>query len=253
VGVETIRFYEREELVSQPARPEVGFRRYPPETVKRVLFIQRSKALGFSLREIRELLSLRVDSAKSCNQVRKHAEAKIADIEGKIEALGEMRQALEKLVAACGSQSARGECPILEALEEGDPIHPSAKEPSKGDVCRPEAGRRSRIILWVVAVLVLGLLFLPYIIPYAFAGENGGSTATRQVTLSIQNMTCAACAVTVKKSLTRVDGVKDANVTSSPPQAVVTYDPTRVSVERLEDATTKTGFPSMIKQEGGKR
>lgn len=128
------------------------------------------------------------------------------------------------------------------------------KEPCcPGDVCRPEAGRRSRIILWVVAVFVLGLLFLPYIIPYAFAGENGGSTATRQVTLSIQNMTCAACAVTVKKSLTRVDGVKDANVTSSPPQAVVTYDPTRVSVERLVDATTKAGFPSMIKQEGGKR
>ncbi len=128
------------------------------------------------------------------------------------------------------------------------------KEPCcPGDAGRPETGRRNRILLWVVAVFVLGLLFLPYIIPYAFAGETGGSTATRQVTLSVQNITCAACAVTVKKSLTRVDGVKVALVTSIPPQAVVTYDPTRISVERLVDATTKAGFPSMIKKEGGKR
>jgi MerR family mercuric resistance operon transcriptional regulator len=126
VGVETIRFYEREGLVPQPARPGVGFRRYPPDTAKRIIFIQRSKALGFSLREIRDLLSLRVDSARSCNQVRKHAEAKIADIEGKIETLGEMRHALEKLVTACGSRSATGECPIIEALEEGNRTPPAA-------------------------------------------------------------------------------------------------------------------------------
>jgi len=121
------------------------------------------------------------------------------------------------------------------------------------DACRPETGRRNRILLWVVAVFVLGLLFLPYIIPYAFAGENGGSTATRQVTLSVQNMTCAACTVTVKKSLTHLDGVKDAKVTANPPRAVVTYDPTRVSVERMVDATTNAGFPSTIHREGGKR
>jgi len=59
------------------------------------------------------------------------------------------------------------------------------KEPCcPGDACRPEAGRRNRIVLWVVAVFVLGMLFLPYIIPYAFAGDNGGSKATRQVTLN---------------------------------------------------------------------
>ena len=126
VGVETIRFYEREGLVPQPERPVVGFRRYPPDTAKRIIFIQRSKALGFSLREIEELLSLRVGSARSCNQVRKHAEAKIADIERKIEALGAMRQVLEKLVATCRSRSATGECPIIEALEEGIRIPPTA-------------------------------------------------------------------------------------------------------------------------------
>ncbi len=75
------------------------------------------------------------------------------------------------------------------------------------------------------SICCVGLLLLPYIIPYAFAGENGRSTAMRQVTLSVQNITCDACAVTVKKSLTRLDGVKDAKVTANPPLAVVTYDP----------------------------
>jgi mercuric ion transport protein len=128
------------------------------------------------------------------------------------------------------------------------------KEPCcPGDAGRPETGRRNRIFLWVVAVFVLGLLFLPYIFPYAFAGESGGSMAMRQVTLSVRNMTCAACAVTVKKSLTRVDGVKDAKVTSSPPQAVVTYDPAKVRAERLVEATAKAGFPSTVVPQGGKR
>ncbi|MCL5965921.1 MAG: heavy-metal-associated domain-containing protein [Deltaproteobacteria bacterium] len=66
-------------------------------------------------------------------------------------------------------------------------------------------------------------------------------------------MTCSACAVTVKKSLTRVEGVKDAKVTLSPPQAVVAYDPAKVRVEQLVEATTKAGFPSTIPADGGKR
>lgn len=116
VGVETIRFYEREGLIVQPARPESGFRRYPPDTVERVRFIQRSKALGFSLREIGDLLSLRVGRATACTEVRKRAEAKIADIEKKIETLFGMKRALEKLTTACRKRAATGDCPILEAL-----------------------------------------------------------------------------------------------------------------------------------------
>lgn len=130
---------------------------------------------------------------------------------------------------------------------------PKEKPCCAEDASRPEAGSRNRILFWVVAVFALGLLFLPYIIPYAFAGESRGSTATQQVTLSVQNMTCAACAVTVKKSLVRLDGVKDAKVTANPPRAVVTYDPARVSAGRLADATTKAGFPSTIIPEGGER
>lgn len=130
VGVETVRFYEREGLIVQPSRPESGFRRYPPDAVGRVRFIQRAKALGFSLREIGELLSLRVDRAAPCIEVRKRAEAKITDIEKKIETLLGMKRALEKLTAACRKREPTGDCPILEALEDdGKP----KEEPSDED------------------------------------------------------------------------------------------------------------------------
>ncbi|MBI5342997.1 MAG: MerR family DNA-binding protein [Deltaproteobacteria bacterium] len=120
VGVETIRFYEREGLIAQPSRPESGFRKYPPDAVRWVRFIQRAKALGFSLREIKELLSLRVDSAKTCDAVKGRAEAKITDIEKKIGHLQEMKRALVKLTVACRGKRPTSDCPILEALGEGD-------------------------------------------------------------------------------------------------------------------------------------
>jgi MerR family mercuric resistance operon transcriptional regulator len=120
VGVETVRFYEREGLIAQPLRPESGFRKYMPDAVRSVHFIQRSKALGFSLREIKDLLSLRVDSATTCDAVKARAEAKIADIEQKIRHLQEMKRALVMLTVACQKKKPTSECPILEALGKGD-------------------------------------------------------------------------------------------------------------------------------------
>ncbi len=75
VGVETIRFYEREGLITAPSRGVSGYRRYPEETVSRIRFVRRAKALGFSLREVRELLSLRVDPERSSAEVKAHAQS----------------------------------------------------------------------------------------------------------------------------------------------------------------------------------
>lgn len=66
VNSETIRFYERRGLIPKPPRPATGYRRYPPETVRRVRFIRHAKELGFSLKEILELLSLRLDPETTC-------------------------------------------------------------------------------------------------------------------------------------------------------------------------------------------
>ena len=116
-AVETIRYYEREGLLEQPARSPSGYRRYPPEVVTRLCFIRQAKELGFSLREIKELLSLRVEAGRSCRDVKARAEHKIADVNQRIAALKRMKNALGKLAASCSGRGPTSECPILDALE----------------------------------------------------------------------------------------------------------------------------------------
>ena len=114
VGVETIRFYERQGLIEQPPKTDNGFRRYPPETVRKIRFIRRAKEIGFSLREIRELLGFYFDTQTRCEDVQERARIKIADIEARIADLEKMKSALQALVDECGSLD--GVCPILERL-----------------------------------------------------------------------------------------------------------------------------------------
>jgi len=117
VGVETVRFYEREGLLAEPERRQSGYRQYQIDTVQRLLFIRRAKELGFTLKEIRELLSLRVDEDKTCADVRQQAEAKIADIQDRIRSLQRMKRALVKVTRTCSSSGPTSECPILDALD----------------------------------------------------------------------------------------------------------------------------------------
>ena len=70
IGVETVRFYEREGLIAEPPRRQSGYRQYPPDTIRRLRFIRRAKDLGFTLKEIGELLDLHVDPTRSCADVR---------------------------------------------------------------------------------------------------------------------------------------------------------------------------------------
>ncbi len=117
VGVETIRFYEREGLVKQPQKPATsGFRIYPEETVERIRFIRQAQELGFSLREIRELLGLRADPGADAADVRARATAKLEDVNKKIGQLQQIRKALETLIAACPGHGALRCCSIMEAL-----------------------------------------------------------------------------------------------------------------------------------------
>ena len=118
IGVETVRFYERQGLLEEPPRSGAGYREYPEAVVSRIHFIKRAKELGFTLKEIKELLSLRLDQTTTCADVKSRAEAKIADIEAKIRSLQSMKAALAKLTAACSGRGSHSECPILEALEQ---------------------------------------------------------------------------------------------------------------------------------------
>ncbi len=120
VNIQTIRFYERKGLVLPEKRSESGYRQYTDEAVRRVRFIKHAQEIGFSLKEIGELLTLRVDEDTTCADVRGKAEEKIADVENKILKLKQVREALQGLVALCDVGKPVSDCPILEALDEVD-------------------------------------------------------------------------------------------------------------------------------------
>jgi MerR family mercuric resistance operon transcriptional regulator len=123
--VETIRFYERRGLIAQPPKPAAsGFRRYPEETVARIRFIRQGQELGFSLREIGELLAISADPAADAADVRERATAKLGQIDQKIQQLMSIRRALEVLIEACPGQGAIGRCSIMAALRHPDLTSP---------------------------------------------------------------------------------------------------------------------------------
>ena len=117
IGIETIRFYERKGLLPKPPRTPAGYRQYPGDTVDRVKFIRRAQGLGFALREVSELLDLRVDEVAACGPVEVQAREKLEQVAGKIEALQRMEAALRRLVEACEAREPTGACPILEELD----------------------------------------------------------------------------------------------------------------------------------------
>jgi len=117
VRIETLRYYERMGLVAPPPRNAANYRRYPEETVRRVQFIKRAQELGFSLREITELLALRATPETPCADIRTQALDKITAIEEKIRVLHAMKKALAQLVAECSGQGEITDCPILAALD----------------------------------------------------------------------------------------------------------------------------------------
>ena len=121
IGVETVRFYERQGLLEEPQRRASGYRQFDPEAVAVLRFIRRAKELGFTLKEIKGLLALRRDASATRAEVRQQAKAKVTDIEARIADLQRMRDVLLKLVKKCHGDGAATGCPILEALQGREP------------------------------------------------------------------------------------------------------------------------------------
>ena len=117
VNLETIRYYEQRGLLPEPPRSASNYRLYPEESARRIRFIKRAQELGFTLKEIKELLSLRAAPGAQCADVREQAEAKVADVDEKIRNLKAMRKALTRLISECSGDAPATECPILESLD----------------------------------------------------------------------------------------------------------------------------------------
>ncbi|RUL88019.1 MerR family transcriptional regulator [Tautonia sociabilis] len=116
VNVETLRFYEREGLLPEPPRRESGYRKYPPETVELIRFIKRAQELGFSLREVQELLSVRNAPRAKSGPVRRLLAAKVVEIERKIQDLQVLKQVLDELLGRCDGRRSASSCPLIRSL-----------------------------------------------------------------------------------------------------------------------------------------
>jgi MerR family copper efflux transcriptional regulator len=116
VKIDTIRYYERRGLLPKPPRTDCGYRTFTPSSLERLRFIRQAQALGFTLAEVNQLLALRVRPGTTCTEVRKRAEAKISDIELRIQSLHRMKRALHQLVSSCAADGAASECSLLANL-----------------------------------------------------------------------------------------------------------------------------------------
>ncbi len=114
--IETIRYYEKERLLPPPERSEGGHRLYTSSLIERLVFIRRSRELGFSVQEIRELLSIVDGQQVSCERVKHLADSHLKDIRSKIRDLQRMEKTLGKLSRQCSGNDVP-ECPIIEALQ----------------------------------------------------------------------------------------------------------------------------------------
>jgi Zn(II)-responsive transcriptional regulator len=118
VAIDTVRYYERNDLLTPAGRLASGYRRYGEEELKRLRFIRRAKALGFTLDDIRALLSL--SDERNVAKVKRAAEARLAEVERRIDELERIRGGLRAMIKACPGHGRADACPILNALNGDD-------------------------------------------------------------------------------------------------------------------------------------
>lgn len=139
VSAKMIRHYESVGLFPQAARTPSGYRQYTDKEVGTLQFIRRSRELGFSIDQIRELLALWQNRRRPSRQVRALAQAHIGELDAKLEELQAMKATLEHLVSCCHGDE-RPECPIIESLAESEPLAASA---GRGRTSGLRSGRRA--------------------------------------------------------------------------------------------------------------
>ena len=117
VNLQTVRYYERRELLLPVGRKESGYRLYDEEALRRLKFIRHAKELGFTLKEISELLDLRIDNISDCERAKRSAEVKLNGVEKKIASLEAVRNVLKGLIKACEKRKPTEKCPILKTIK----------------------------------------------------------------------------------------------------------------------------------------
>ena len=119
MDIQTLRYYESQGLLNEPARLQNGYRDYPDEAISSLKFIKKAKLVGFTLKEIKDLLAIQVTKDEhTCQEVKNFTQVKLAEINNKIEELQTIKVALEKIhISCCGGDETAAHCSILSALE----------------------------------------------------------------------------------------------------------------------------------------
>jgi MerR family mercuric resistance operon transcriptional regulator len=117
INLQTVRYYERQGILALTSRTEAGYRIFSSESVRRIRFIKRAQELGFSLKEIKDLLSLRIDAHTTQTDIRNRTKTKIADVEQKILHLQAIHASLLRMAEDCSGCGSLKDCPILESLD----------------------------------------------------------------------------------------------------------------------------------------
>ena len=117
VNIQTVLYYERIGLIKHRGRRESGYRIYSPDGITRIQFIKHSQELGFTLKEVSNLLKLKVSHRSHCGDVKKRAEAKISDVRSKVKKLKAIERVLSGLIKTCQIEEKTNDCPILQSLD----------------------------------------------------------------------------------------------------------------------------------------
>lgn len=135
IKADTLRFYEKHGLMTPSHRSESGYRLYTPDDIARLRFILRAKAVGFTLNEIAELLSIELDKSNwACADVKGLVDSKLSQVEAKIAELMHFSSSLKSLSdACCGGPDSAEHCSILEALESSDNMQVKPERHHKGE------------------------------------------------------------------------------------------------------------------------
>ena len=118
LSVKTVRYYADIELVKSSGRTDAGYRTYDDKALRKLIFVRRSRAMGFSVDECRKLLGLYEDQSRASSEVRSIAKLHLLEIDAKLDELKKLQKELSMLVSSCHGDD-RPDCPILDALERG--------------------------------------------------------------------------------------------------------------------------------------
>lgn len=210
VNVETIRYYERRGLIEQPTKPvDGGAREYSADTIVRIRFVRQAQKMGFSLREISELLSLRANPDANCAEVRSRAIEKREDVLDKIGQLSRIRHALDALIARCPGAGEVSACTILDAMN----------------------GSLGNLRVADLAI-----------------NDGEGNLVMKTTLITIKGMHCDGCARTIEALLTGVSGVRKADASFEERQARVLHDPAKAPETDLVIAVAKGGFEATVER-----